>query len=228
MKSIVPLTLVFVTSGSLFAQFDGSGGAWAPPPVLIEHAHYPNLDLWMIHEPNVRHSITHYTQIVFTPGDTITISAGGGVQTGGLGKTWKLYVDPRGPNSDRLYHGLIHIPEGPNPVFPTSPTVKAMNNMVRILEVLKKGQALRYELTNVHRFESNPEPNHLVLGYEDDDYSDNGYKGHDNGTDNQTKGVGPAWVRIAIAHHSPVPIGSVSPARARPSRLMPSSQPPKP
>ena len=31
-------------------------------------------------------------------------------QTGGHGKTWKRYVDPQGPNSDRLYHGLVWVP----------------------------------------------------------------------------------------------------------------------
>jgi hypothetical protein len=40
----------------------------------------------------------------------------------------------------------------------------------------------------------------LVLGYEDDDYSDNGYWGHDNGTQNQCKYEGPAWASIHVQH----------------------------
>jgi hypothetical protein len=38
----------------------------------------------------------------------------------------------------------------------------------------------------------------LVLGYEDDGYSDNGYYAHDDGTGNQCKGVGNAFVSLTI------------------------------
>src|ERR1043165_2448492 len=69
-----------------------------------------NKESWRIRQPNVRQHITPYPQIRFQPGDRITIEAGGCVQTGGIGKTWKHYVNPRGPNADRLYHGLIWIP----------------------------------------------------------------------------------------------------------------------
>ena len=62
-----------------------------------------------IREPNVKAALTEYPRIPIQPGDRIRISASGCVQTGGTGKTWKRYVDPSGPNSDRLYHGLIII-----------------------------------------------------------------------------------------------------------------------
>jgi hypothetical protein len=52
-----------------------------------------------IEQPNVKQHITNYTGVGFEPGDRVTISAGGCVQTGGAGKTWKRYVDPQGPNS---------------------------------------------------------------------------------------------------------------------------------
>jgi hypothetical protein len=40
----------------------------------------------------------------------------------------------------------------------------------------------------------------LVLGYQDDGYSDNGYWGHDNGTGDQCKNVGNAWVHLVIRY----------------------------
>jgi hypothetical protein len=43
-----------------------------------------------------------------------------------------------------LYHGLIHIPRGPNVNYPKSPTVTEMD-MVRIQDVLKKDQKLKYQ-----------------------------------------------------------------------------------
>jgi hypothetical protein len=156
----------------------------------------PDFDVWEIHKPNVKQPITHYDQIVFKTGDQITIEAGGGVQTGGSGKTWKLYVNPRGPNSDKLYHGLVHIPSGRNLVYPKSPKVKEMD-MVRIQDVIKKKQPLKFD--DSKKLDSS-EPTHLVLGYEDDDYGDNGYWGHDDGTGDQTKGIGPAWLKISILH----------------------------
>ena len=38
----------------------------------------------------------------------------------------------------------------------------------------------------------------LLLGYEDDGYGDNGYYAHDDGTENQCKNVGNAWVTVRI------------------------------
>ena len=63
-----------------------------------------------IDEPNVKERLTAYSQVTFQAGDSVSVQAGGCVQTGGHGKTWKRYVNPSGPNSDRLYHGLIQIP----------------------------------------------------------------------------------------------------------------------
>src|SRR5712671_6339427 len=76
----------------------------------VSHSVSGNTEIWRIDEPNVKEPVTPYPQIVFRPGDRVTITAGGCVQTGGVGKTWKRYVDPQGPNADHLYHGLIQIP----------------------------------------------------------------------------------------------------------------------
>jgi hypothetical protein len=140
----------------------------------------PVLDIWEIKSPNVQQASTPYEQITYREGDRILLQAGGCVQTGGHGRTWKRYVDPTGPNADRLYHGLVKVPG-------------ATNGLVRLATVVN--HPLR-----IPRKADIPERLHLWLGYEDDGYGDNGYWGHDDGTDNQCKGVGPAWVTIRIEH----------------------------
>jgi hypothetical protein len=49
---------------------------------------------WRIDRPNVMQHQTGYPQITFKPGDSVAVDAGGCVQTGGMGSTWKRYVDP--------------------------------------------------------------------------------------------------------------------------------------
>jgi len=111
--------------------------------------------------------------VSFVNGDRVTVQAGGCVQTGGRGSTWKRYVDAIGSNSDRLYRGTISIPG-------------ATDNFVPIASVL--GRTLEIARG----------PTTLSLGYLDDDYSDNGYWGHDDGNDGQCKGLGNAYVIITI------------------------------
>src|SRR4051812_12471551 len=77
----------------------------------IQHSTYGNIDQWFIGSPVVTSPQGKlYDQILIAPGDILLVSAGGCVQTGGHGKTWKRYVNPQGPNSDRFYHGLIQLP----------------------------------------------------------------------------------------------------------------------
>lgn len=139
----------------------------------------PNVEVWGIKQPNVKRHMTEYSGITFREGDRVTIKAAGCVQTGGAGKTWKRYVNPQGPNSDRLYHGLIWIPG-------------ATGQLVRISSVIDRPLRVSGGDISAKLF--------LRLGYEDDDYSDNGYWGHDDGTGNQCKGVGSAWVTLRIEH----------------------------
>ena len=140
-----------------------------------------------IHQPVVDQRSQNgyrYSNVVFQPGDLVTITAGGCVQTGGVGKTWKRYVNPSGPNADHLYFGTIGIPGVTPPGFP-----------VRI----QKSQ-------QYHIPAGVAAPNNvLVLGYKDDGYGDNGYYRHDDGTGDQCKegtGLdgGPAWVIVLIQH----------------------------
>lgn len=109
--------------------------------------------------------------LTFLPGDRVRVLAGGCVQTGGKGKTWKRYVDPL-PAGD-LYHGLITIPGATNPLVRLSDLPPA--------SVVVGGRG-----------------GPLSLGYSDDGYSDNGYYAHDDGTGNQCLNSVNAFVRILI------------------------------
>jgi hypothetical protein len=140
-----------------------------------------------IDRPNPQHPSTEYPQITFQPGDTITVHAGGCVQSGGHGSTWHRYVNPSGGDADHLYHGLITLP------FATG-----------VLERIQK-----YWNQSVHIADNaDPARLHLQLGFEDgsNDYGDNGYTSHDDGPNNQCAGSdgGPAWVELYIVHHGAV------------------------
>jgi hypothetical protein len=115
--------------------------------------------------------------VVFAPGDTVVVGARGCVQTGGVGDTWKRYVDPV---PDNLYHGLVRIPTA----TPGTGLVRIKDFKDQNLTVTGAGAAQSALV--------------LHLGYEDDDYSDNGYYSHDDGTDDQCKNIGPAQVTIVI------------------------------
>jgi hypothetical protein len=152
---------------------------------------------WRIDRPYVSRRDTEYPQITFRAGDRVEVRAGGCVQTGGSGATWKLYVSPLGNNSDRLYHGLLWIPGVTG------------GGLQRIAGLMSP---------KVFTIPSNLPPVtgsniRLHLGYEDDDYGDNGYYRHDDGNFNQCRGVGDAWVEITITHAAiPVPpVPSYSP-----------------
>jgi hypothetical protein len=140
-----------------------------------------------IDEPIVTQRTTEYRTIVFTPGDFVTVQAGGCVQTGGHGATWKNYVEPGGSDSRHLFSGLIWIPG-------------ITAGLVRIGALTDR--TVRVPLS----FQSLPVSQmYLRLGYEDDDYSDNGYYDHDNGTDDQCRGIGNAYVELRI-QHNPYPV----------------------
>jgi len=141
-------------------------------------------DIWRIDQPNVKQPVTDYPNILFIPNDSVIVTAGGCVQTGGSGKTWKLYVNPQGPNSGSFYHGLIQFPASTLP-----------GSLVRIGTII--GQTLVIA--------SNSPGGDLKLGYEDDKYSDNGYWGHDDGTGDQCKGSSDAWVVVDIKHNKAAP-----------------------
>src|SRR5712692_9388737 len=146
----------------------------------------PGTSVVRIDRPNPRQPATNYHQITFQPGDTVTIHAGGCVQSGGHGSTWHRYVTPTGGDADRLYHGLITTP------YATGVLVRIQTHWNKSVHILDSAPAGKL---------------YLQLGFQDDDYSDNGYYRHDNGPGNQCAGAdgGPAWVRLEIVHKGPPP-----------------------
>jgi hypothetical protein len=139
------------------------------------------------------------TGITLLKDDRVAIRACGCVQTGGTGKSWKRYVNPSGPNSDKLYHGVIPLdnfiiipPQGtPASCCGSSPTIPGALRISDMIAAQTRG--FQFQLRK---------QTELVLGYEDDDYGDNSYSGHDDGTENQCRGVGGAAVEITIRHKS--------------------------
>jgi len=166
---------VIQTSGFSIAQ----AGKWQTGDWLVREVLYPN----------VKVPVTVY-DITIPANTQITIEACGCVQTGGKGVTWKRYVNPLGDNSTRLYHGAVRIPGARDLGLPTSPALGP--NFVRISDLMRAQRSgFRWQTRS-----SLP----LALGYEDDDYPDNGYWGHDNGNFDQCKGLQSAAVRILLQH----------------------------
>ena len=160
----------------------------------VTHTVSGNTETWRIDEPNVKKKIIEFQQIRFQAGDQVRVTGGGCVQTGGSGETWKRYIDPLGPNSDHLYHGMVLIP-GAIGELPADDLAR----FARLLIV--KGQT--YTVKAI----TEPRKAHLYLGYEDDDYGDNGYWGQDEGTQGQCK-IGNSWVEhafvvVTITHAPP-------------------------
>jgi hypothetical protein len=157
--------------------------------------HSAQMDTWIILLPNVRQQTTP-TGIGLLTGDRVTLRACGCVQTGGVGKTWKRYVNPSGPDSDRLYHGVMAL-DGINIIPPkgqvleqvSSPTIPGAIRISKMIDAQNRGFIFQVRTPTV-----------LVLGYEDgkNDYGDNGYSGHDDGTEDQCKSVGGAAVEMTI------------------------------
>ncbi len=137
------------------------------------------VDNWSIKEPVVTQADTSYSQVAFKPGETFKITdVGGCVQTGGSGRTWKRYVNPSGDNSDHLYHGTIRLP--------------GMDGSMRIGDFRNANPQGFVIPANAGGDMS------LHLGYEDDGYGDNGYWGHDDGTEDQCKHSVNAFIDFSI------------------------------
>ncbi len=137
--------------------------------------------IWRIDQPDPTRISTGYPEIKFHPGDKISISANGCVQTGGSGATWKRYVDPDGSNSAAMYFGQLSIPGVTGGLQPIGASI----NNSPLLAPADLKSTVRTELS-------------LWLGYMDDNRSDNGYWSHDDGTGDQCKNVGPAWVEVRV------------------------------
>ena len=137
--------------------------------------------VWRIDRPEVRQLHTAYEGIRFETGDRVSVDAGGCVQTGGSGKTWKLYVYPSGDNAAALYSGTFYIPG-----------VTGSEDQ-RIAGIIGKQWVVPANLPPTVSSQL-----FLHLGYQDDKPSDNGYYSHDDGTSDQCKNVGDAWLEIHV------------------------------
>jgi hypothetical protein len=71
---------------------------------------------WTITKPEVRRRLTEYPDITFEPGQVVSVTAGGCVNTSSRDHSWRDYVNAADEqwhferNADRLFHGLIWIP----------------------------------------------------------------------------------------------------------------------
>lgn len=141
----------------------------------------PNTVVWRIDEPNVSQPQTTYPAIRFQTGDLINVFAGGCVQHGGTGLTWKRYVNPMTPgrNDDDQHHGTIRLP--------------GFGGLRHIRDAVLQG--------GVPVLDDPGQEAQLVLGYADDGYGDNGYWGHDDGWWEQCNDLPDAWVVIVIQHN---------------------------
>lgn len=187
-KRITPLRL-FVVFSALMAFVFVVTPACADDPVISDNGHVVEV---RIERPVVTQRSTLYPTVTFIPGDTVEVAAGGCVQTGGAGKTWKRYVDPSGDNSDRLYHGRIRIASATIGLQPIKGVIA--NSPVVVLPA-----------------PPGADPNLFVLelGYDDDNYDDNGYYDHDDGTENQCQNLDDAFIQLTITHPSgngPAPV----------------------
>jgi hypothetical protein len=158
----------------------------------------PNMEKCRIEQPSVSQRTSDCPQIRFRYGDRVRVVAGGCVQTGGGGKTWKRYVNPSGPDSDHLYFGLIRLPS-----FDVDfESDDQLNGFRRLSEVMGRSITVTTPPCDpkadcVTKYPGD-DVGWLRLGYADDNYSDNGYWGHDDGTGDQCRGVGAAWIEIGI------------------------------
>jgi hypothetical protein len=177
--------------------------SYAQASEMVTHTVSGNTNNCVLTSLTLKQHITEYPQIRFQPGDRITIDAGGCVQTGGAGRTWKLYVHPTGPNADHLYHGLVWIPG----VIGGPAGTGVPPNPARISGYVGPNQAV----TVPSRVDT--QQLYLRLGYEDDGYGDNGYYSHDDGTQDQCKDVATRFVTLSIVHNvnNPSPPPSAAP-----------------
>jgi hypothetical protein len=150
---------------------------------------------WDIRQPDVNTAHRDYPELRYRVGDLLRVEAGGCVQTGGGGRTCKHYVYPKGPNSDRLYSGLIRLP-GADPGSGAGTEVRIAGVIGKDISITIKPAGDDYSDYSLH------------LGYQDDDYTDNGYYSMDKGTDDHCNGVGWAWVRVTLLYN----VGSITPS----------------
>ncbi len=172
-----PLALLFFVVTVLF------GSAAVAAPHLTTSINADGSTTYRIDQPEVAHPLTAYPGVALRQGNLVHVAAGGCVQTGGSGKTWKRFADPTGDSAERLYSGTLAI-AGAAP----SPHGRIANWLGVPIAITAPTATLE-------------------IGYQDDSYSDNGYASPDPGTDDQCVGQGPAWVTVTVTKGAPPATG---------------------
>lgn len=174
-------------------------GRPGPPEAVARLENTAARTVWRIDRPVINRPESRYPQIVFQPGDRVTISAGGCARRGG-------FPPPNGPavpylHGDNLYMGTIYIPG--------------------IVPGGVKGKIEKYVGTHDLAWDTHLPDMFLILGYEDNDFGDNNYNDIDDIDSGPCKGLGYAWVRIDIAHGAvPRPGGARVAADGKPMDLV--------
>jgi C1A family cysteine protease len=187
--------------GYMWIDYDsnniGFAAAWIVPQVV---AHTPGItETWTIPQPVVSSSrpvvydgVNALPKIEFKSGDIIELTAGGCVQTGGSGDTWKRYVNPSGDDAGSLYFGTVGIAGVTDGQVALRNTGGTYDRAHRDVYKVRFPTPFPDGVSEDRRY--------LVLGYVDDDYGDNGYRDHDDGTEDQCKSVGNAVVTVRVTH----------------------------
>ena len=172
--------IIMITSRPLFVSCEEAaadvkdfGTACTGTDTVVQLTHSASSETWRIESPDIRKSDTVYPQIPLRPEDVLSVTAGGCAQTGGHGSTWRLYVDHPG---DSLHHGTIKIP--------------GQDTFTRLKDI-RPGDAFTVPIDWKGDMQ-------LHLGYEDTDYSRNGYWGRDPGPNGECRKQPNAWVQITI------------------------------
>jgi len=206
LNSLLLLSIVSaVCLGQQCEEFS-SNGKFRDGQGQISCAKSPDTVTWTVTRPEVRQRITDYPEIEFHSGDTVTVSAGGCVDTGGVGHTWKQYVEPWGIDTDRLYHGLIWIPGAKVVDSGKDLIVPVGTSLVRIASITAGRNNNPAAQQLVVGDVPVGVPHTLHLGYEDDQYDDNGYPRqgpHGDRKGNNCERADDAFVRIEIARSKP-------------------------
>lgn len=166
------------------------------PPYKVTCTQRPSIrghevDHCIVQYPEVRQQMTLYPEIPIGQGDLLDVQAQGCAQRGGHGKTWANYTNPVGNNSNKWYAGVLWI----RTVTPTStdffPQHRFLPNLVAT------------ELTIPPNAKAE-----IRIGYQDNNYSDNGYYSPDPGIDNQCLNITEADVTFDIIRSGLPNLGS--------------------
>lgn len=174
-----------------------------------------DVKVWRIDQPTVWSTAkpsgeVDYPIIRFQAGDRLRFNAGGCVQTGGSGSTWKLYLNPQGDNAPQYYAGTAFIKNITSGAFQRIEGLMTQQNNL-VSQQASLPPPFRGTLGPLPKDPQASVDYILRLGYQDDNIGDNSYFAHDDGTGNQCQNVGPAFVEVTVISGPPVTGALLSP-----------------